>query len=130
MTTTTTTPIIELADIHRIAGDFLARTDIATRGLDLNPRSIKLAVADSDWGSLRALYAVLDDAHVTVHEYEPGKYAFEMILVVEGRFRGVSTSSQLAVNEAAELDLIRVFMADNVLNDARLLDVLVDSREG
>lgn len=127
----TTTPTFTLADRHRIAGDLLARSDIATQGLELRSRNIDLKLADSDWGSLRALYAVLDDARVTVYEYEQGLHAFQMILVVEGKFRGADTSSQLPVFAGAELDLIRAFTADNHLNDARLLDVLIGaSREG
>lgn len=128
--TTTTTASTTLADRYRIAGDLLARSDIAPIGLELRSH-IGLKFPDRDWGSLRALYATLDDAHVTVYEYDQDKYAFKMILVVGGQFRGIGTWSQITVFDPADLDLIRSFTDENARPDGRLLDALAgDSREG
>lgn len=131
MPTTTHTPTLELADVHRFAGELLARTDLTIHGLHVYPRSIGLMLTDDAYPSLTALYATLDTPAVRLTDHPTEQAPHQVILSVDGEYRGVPTSAQVTVRDTATLDLIRVFTDENGKPNGRLLDVLVSaSREG
>jgi hypothetical protein len=122
----TTTPTVTLADVHQFAGDFLARTDLAIHGVYVYPRSIGLMLEiDGAYASLAAPYETFDDATVTLTDHATEEAPHQVILSVDGKYRGVYASAQTTVTASADLDLIRSFTDENKRPDGRLLDALV-----
>lgn len=123
----TTTVRITMADKHRIAADFYAITGYGEQLIYLRVNDyfpIDMLLRNNSQRAQRILYSQLDNPTITLDESDAGE-AHTIHVHVNGTYRGVSVTSTLVVSDAADKDLIAAFMADNVLNDARLLDVLV-----
>jgi hypothetical protein len=121
---TTTTPTVTIADLHKYAGDLVARTDLTIDDLDLSVYGRRISVQTPNASSLRVAYDLLDNPTVRVADFDDGTYQRTHVNV-EGTYRGVHAHFYAGFYQPADRDLIRSFAADNHLNDARLLDVLV-----
>jgi hypothetical protein len=111
MTTTTepTTPTLTLADRYRIAGDFIARTDLNLYGLHISPYTVSVQVNDAK--SLQFAASLLDDATVSIQEYEESG---SIHVLVDGGYRGLNCHFFDGFYDGATMDLIRSFPEPNV----------------
>jgi hypothetical protein len=124
---TTTTPTVTIADLHRYAGDLVARTDLTIDSLDLSGYARRINVQTPNATTLRAAYDLLDNPTIRVSDFNEDAYQRTHVNV-EGTYRGVDVQFYVGFYKPEDRDLIRAFTADNHLGDARLLDALVGDR--
>lgn len=125
-TTTDTSPTVKItmADLHKYAADFVARTDLTIDSLDLSAYGRRIGVQTPNAATLRAAYDLLDNPTVRVSDFDDDTYSRTHVNV-EGTYRGVEAQFYGGFYKPEDRDLIRAFTADNHLDDARLLDALV-----